>query len=311
METKRLEVFGGLSFWAINEIDLLRLKTNWPDALAAFLPKPRTPAAALKVALERAYASRRILIRPLELDGAYAVVEETVEGTKTAYRQRLTAIVGRVGEEPAEGEEDTRLIQLSIGFHLPGTHDKEDATIRSAFDTATGQIAPISVTRALTGAIEHLGGVTLRDKGGVYWLPSDARQTALDEDTGAWRTWGEVARAVELASVDPTNPSRVYRLRNTFDPESVQAVADALRREVESEVQTIQQDIQTAAKADGSGPKALGARALRTRAARAAEMVEKVTRYEKALDLSLDGLRSALTTVESAAAAAALASVED
>jgi hypothetical protein len=268
MVESHIEVGGAVVFWSLSEwTDRERLKEGLGAAgLAAFVPEPRQPAAALRDALEEVLGGPRLLVRPLRSKDGFAVIEEERGEHGNHYRQRLCA---RVGEDE------------SLSF----TPDDERAVaVRAAYARLRGLLRPARVSAALVGILETLGGTRLRPGGSVYWLPPHR----LDD-------WQQAAGTVESAGV--SRQSAVYLLRHRLDADAVRAVRDAVVAEVQAEATRLHDEVMTGE---------LGDRALQTRRARAGELREKIDLYEHLLDVGLEGLRVAVDRADQAAAAAVL-----
>lgn len=276
---------GAIVFWTVGDTSRDVLVQHWPTSLRDFLPNEITNAAALKAALGAIYAKRRVLIRPLEVEGSYAVVEETptADGSDLRYETVLTAVVNSKGTVEVDGA---------------GAMSASD--IRSMFVEEKNRLPGIAVSKALVKVVEDLGGVPLRESGGVYWMPSGSEQQ-----------FQTIAEAVEIAGIEkpaekkgapPVNPNKVYSVLTPADERTCRAVVDALTSEVRAEIARIDRDI-----ADGE----VGQRALNNRADDASLLISKVSSYERIFGASLADLKESLSNISAQAAAAALAGGED
>lgn len=289
---------GEIVFWSVGDTDLGRLEHDFPYSIRDYLPKAPTPAAALKSALGSIYADKRCLIRPLEVDGAYAVVEEYATETGVTYKTRLTAI--------ASGDPATVRVEGGGGYSFEGSD------IRDAFLAERAKLPGIAVSKALVKiVVEAFGGVPLRDSGGVYWLPSSAserfaRLAFAVEAAGILRDGKAPAAALgALGHTPKINPNKVYSVFTPADENTCRAVVDALTAEVSVEV------ARTGEEVTATGDAALGNRALMTRQSACVDLADKVARYEKIFGVALGDLVSSITTVKAAAMAAALAGAPD
>jgi hypothetical protein len=268
MVESTIEIGGAVVFWSLSEwTSRERLKEGFEAAgLAAFLPDPRQPAAALRDALEEVLGGPHILVRPLRSRDGFVVVEEDRGEDGNHYHQRLIARVGEDGE-PSFTPDDERA-----------------ARVRGAYGRQRGLLRAARVSGALVGVLESLGGTRLRPGGSVYWLPPHR----LGE-------WQQAARAVEAAGVGRQNA--VYVLRHRMDADAVRAVRDAVVAEVQAEATRIHDEVMTGE---------LGGRGLQTRRARAEELRQKINLYEHLLDVGLEALHVAVDRADQAAAAAVL-----
>jgi hypothetical protein len=263
-----IEIGGAVVFWSLSEwTSRDRLKEGFEAAgLAAFVPVPRQPAAALRDALKEVLGGPHVLVRPLRSRDGFVVVEEDRGEHGNHYHQRLVA---RLAEDGA------------LAFH---PDDERAVRVREAYERQRGLLRAARVSGALVGVLESLGGTRLRPGGSVYWLPPHR----LEE-------WQRTARAVEAAGVGRQNA--LYLLRHRMDADAVRAVRDAVVAEVQAEATRIHDEVLTGE---------LGGRALDTRRARARELREKINLYEHLLDVGLEGLHAAVDRADQAAAAAVL-----
>src|SRR5215831_818022 len=158
--------------------------------LENFCPKPRTPAAALKDALEALHPGSKHLIQALEADDAYEVVEVTRGEEQNSYRQVCRAAVNS---------------DLQIAAW---PWSKADELVEQ-FNQHLGLVRGAAVTQMLVEVLGSLGGTPLRPKGCVYWLPGSKEQD-----------WMGVARVVEEAA---TSKSAVYLIRHQMDLDAMRA----------------------------------------------------------------------------------------
>lgn len=135
------------------------------------------------------------------------------------------------------------------------------------------------MTGALTAIVGHLGGVSMRPTGGIYWIP----QRSLE-------MWGKVIKAVQNSGA-----SAVYMAQTVADAESVRAVCAAIQAEVGAEVERIRNDL-----AEG-----LTNRSGRVRSAQLSALGNRLREYESDLGTTLGDLRDALSQMEHALLAAA------
>jgi hypothetical protein len=263
-----IDVGGAVVFWSLSEWTSRELLKEGFEAagLAAFVPDPRQPPAALRDALEEVLGGPHVLVRPLRSRDGFAVVEEERGEHGNHYHQQLLARVGEGGALAFTPDDDRAL------------------AVRAAYERQRGLLRAARVSGALVGVLDSLGGTRLRPGGSVYWLPPHR----LDE-------WDRAAAAVEAAGVHRANS--LYLLRHRMDADAVRAVRDAVVAEVQAEATRIHDEVLAGE---------LGDKALETRRARAGELREKIGLYEHLLDVGLGGLRTAVDRADQAAAAAVL-----
>jgi hypothetical protein len=131
-----------------------------------------------------------------------------------------------------------------------------------------------------------LGGTTLREVGGVYWLPESGLET-----------WSKVINAFQMAGPK----TKVYCMQTVMDAETIRAVKDAIVSEVSASAGGLVEEIRS-----GS----LGTVALETRKSRATQLHQRVKQYEEVLQDTLEHLHQVIAVAETAAASA-LAVQED
>lgn len=269
MKEATATIAGAVTYWSLGEwSDVTKVR----DALAymgldAFAPEPPTPAVAMRRALVETFRKRRKLVRPLAA-GKFAVVDEKHAGDDLEYAVELRAAAGDDGTafEP---------------FDHPAVPAIDDAYARFR------SLVPASaVGTAITQLARHLGGVRLRDSGGVFWLPKDALAQ-----------WASVARAFEEAAIK--GGTVVYRLRTAIDDDAVRAVTDAITKDVE----------ETVAEIKGKVREQVRGKALQRRADEAAAMEARIGQYEAILGTTLDALRAKQKEAEREASLAVLAAM--
>ena len=161
---------GDLIWWTLAEarIDRSTLENIWTGAQLApeYLPDPPTAEKALKSAVrEAAVGQPDRLIRLGKEDEAeivFAVVRETkhTDGS-ISYQQETRVILDRKVESVSSdivGHDLAGVIATRFG-ELRSTHTADD------------------VRRAMMKALDGCAAVTLRDHGGVYWVPAPYAET--------------------------------------------------------------------------------------------------------------------------------------
>lgn len=137
-------------------------------------------------------------------------------------------------------------------------------------------------------AVDHLGGVTVRQKGGgVYWLSEDKLPI-----------WEKVAIVLGAAELTENSENRIFGLSTCITERTVEALCAALTAQVETEMNASDERIR-------SGK--LGKKALTTVSKEADDLRQKVRDYSYLLGTALDTLESRIETTDAAAAVAAMA----
>jgi hypothetical protein len=137
-----------------------------------------------------------------------------------------------------------------------------------------------AVGRTLVEIIAHLKGTTLREAGGVYWLPEESIPT-----------WHQVIDAFQASGTK----TKVYCVRTVMDSQTVRAVKDAIVEEVMGAASILTQEITS-----GS----LGERAIEFRKSKALALHARVSEYEGILNETLTTLHEVIKVAEVAAASA-------
>lgn len=280
MIEKPIRASGAVVFWNVAKTDRERFTEHLERlGLSSFAPNEVTDYAALQHALARHIdehttksdakhgRDKTIERKRRREDGVEVVdVERGDAATKNYYTTDFAARV-----------ENGRVI-VSSGY-------APQSALQRHFDEAKTVLSSASIGKSLIGVVGHLGGVSLRDSGGVYWLPAEA----LD-------TWRQVAAAVEGAAIDG-KASAVYCVRTQMDDDTLRAVRDALTTEVLQKASDIQAEIETG----------LGHDAMVNRREQAMRLLERVGDYEEILGTGLEMLKQVCKSVEATATHAAMA----
>jgi hypothetical protein len=275
-----LATCGCVTYWRTSgAIPVSDLHRAWTDAGLdqTLLRAEPEPATALRRAVDTLVSRSKVgedkeirtLVRPGKERHEWAVVEEIVE-IGAAPRYTTLVIVSYTEDEgPA--------------FKCVGADAESCELIRkavlAAYDAQKGVYDPGDITGWLVKLAYANGAVTLRDSGGVYFIPRDAMAF-----------WSKAADVVEQVS-----NHRVFRIPAMRNTEAVAAIVDAVSAEAATLVAAIEADMSTE----------LGARALKTRQAQAEALLEKVTSYEKLLGLQIE-IRERVTELSASVAAAVL-----
>lgn len=232
---------------------------------AELIPERIDDRYALQRALQSLYPDRRALVRPLGRGVVgYALVHEDPNGTEMEYQEELRAALlnGQLLISPAEHSAREELT----------TRYREERN----FVTAS------KLGGVLVRAARALSGISLRSRGGFYWIP--------EQNLEKWRA---IAQVVE----DAHGSNRISMMRTTTDEDSVDSVCDSLIAQVQSGLAQVEEKLATGD---------LGKRGLRTQQAEAKELDRLVQKYEKILGRTLDSLRTQTAQVEAQASMAVL-----
>lgn len=272
--TTELESAGLISYWRCSEGMKLSTLTDRfiEEGLdVKLLPKEPEPETALRRAVME-QQDRHRLVRAIDRH-SWAIVDEYVyEGKPPVYETHW--IVRFDGSGPAiDGISATgkEALMAVVG------------AVNLAFARQSGLLASTDVTTWLVKLAYKHGAVTLRDTGGVYFVPREHSEF-----------WRAVSRCVEA-----TAGYRVFRIPAMKNTEAVSAIVDAVTAEAAQLIAAMEIELAQ------TGDDALGKRAIATRQTEAEAMLAKVVSYEKLLGMQLD-VRSRVENLQANIVAAAL-----
>lgn len=233
----------------------------------ATAPAPPSPKVAFSRAV-RAVATPRRLVRPLE-NGGTLIVDERDDGQGGLTWQPIAAVRLDPGKQ-----------RPAVDRVTPEAIAVFDA-IQEAFDVALVTVESDDVSTYLARKMPAFEAVSLRDTGGVYFVP----QPQVDR-------WEAVVRAFRGCSAH-----MVANVPAMAGDEAAIAILDAITAEVTSTIEAINAEV-----TDGE----LGPRALETRADRAAALASKLAGYEKLLGRKVEGLGERVEALRAGVSAALL-----
>jgi hypothetical protein len=224
-----------------------------------WLPPTVTPAVALRRAMNAA-AMASHLIRPQPGGGLAMVYEGTVAG-ELRYAVVVKASIDKVG----------RLTVSDTSTNA--TYDEVTETVEVEFQRALDTLDTTDISSWFSSLMTKLQAVSLRDSGGVYFVPRQA--------LGMWEKIVAVIRKVSahVVAYIPAMPTA----------EALSAITEALSQEAETMMANIQADVD-------SGN--LGKRALESRANRAQECETKIAQYESILGVKQALIREKLEALQ-------------
>ena len=235
----------------------------------AFIPDSRTHSACLKEALQELFPDSAYMVRALDKQDGFAVVEERRGKQENYYHTTLAAYLDPPG---------------SMNIKMNPWDPNQSELLCEKFARQLGLLRPTQVTATMVKIIMSLGGTRLRPSGAVYWLPD----TMVPQ-------WEKASRAcIESGYGKPNN---VYLIRHQLDADAVRAVKDAITEEMMGASVRLADEIQGGE---------LGERALNARSKECKELMRKIENYEDILNVGMGSLRESLDKVANAAAAAAM-----
>lgn len=282
------EMHGGTSFSALLEAFE---ESGLPEDLA---PRPMTLDAvcrdimrqfAREVRANRPRKSRgaRVLVRPT--DTGYALVEERreSEGAPLAYNVLVEA--EPTGAEPGNDDGDD-VFSVRVVAQFDDAVEDAARELHERLNAEAEAVSARTVSRWLVRTVmPAVGAVTLRDRGGVYFVPRSSAET-----------FDKVARIVIGCSSHV-----VHQIPATTCREAVEAIVAALTAEVRETVVETEHDLDTGLTARKAGNRMSILNALQS----------KVRRYEDALSTSLGELHGQCDALSAELSVLALSDVDD
>lgn len=212
---------GDLVYWTLAEARIQRasLESLWSAAQLPvnLLPEEPTAEKAIKTAVrESQVGQQERLIRLGKEDEAeivYAVVREHrhADGS-VSYNQETRVLFDRKSEAITADDQGHELVAAITGrfVELRSTHTADD------------------VRRAMMRVLESCAAVTLRNGGGVYWIPAP---------------YAETVRRLQKA-VQGIGSSRVYLLPVHKSDDAGRALGDAAKSAIEEELAALKTEIE-------------------------------------------------------------------
>lgn len=263
MQVNRMGMSGAVVLWKLGDTSRDDLSALDMCGMGDFIPDQRTPQSVLKQTLTEIYGNATTLVRPLEADRSFEVVSEIRGETKNEYLSQLTASVTEDGYVTA---------------------DIEQRKLQDRFNELSRLLPGPTVSAAMVGIVQKLGGIALRPTGAVYWLPSSKLPI-----------WAAITQIVEAAA--PDRDSQVYAMQTACDGETLRAVRDGIATDITDAVGKMTTEI-----IGGD----LGERALESRKTTLAGMMDKLAEYESIVGETLVALRTKLSETSLLAAQAAI-----
>ena len=252
-------------------------------------PKKNSDKAALHIATKRVCANRRRLVRPLPSGiHGYAVVNEDQDDNGKSLDHSVDFDVLFL-----QGGDNTPVFQDPQTGEL--IFPQEANAILGRYATERQRCNSHKVGIMLAKIVDRLHGVSLRPTGGYYWIPE--QKVPLMES---------VAQIVRKSS--PSGRNTVYFMRTVLDESGKVAVIDGLVRQLTSELESIEAQVE---EVDEDGKRAMKKRGLKTKQERCERLHNRVRGYEKMFQTKLDSLRETVERVEEATTFAALEAMGD
>lgn len=266
MKTLRHNSNGAAVFWRAAPSFRSKFAGLAQLGLDRFIPPQRTEEALLHDALKAIFAGPTVLIRRLNVEGGYTVIEEHRGETRNRYTTHCTC----------------KWADSKLEIDAPDAAALERKII-DAMKDASDKVTALSVTQSLVKLVDSLGGIALRPGGAVYWILNER----LDE-------WAAAAPIYEKAAQEPGG-SCVYIMKTVADPNAIDAVCDALATDTQKHIDALAAEIR-----EGT----LGPSALRSRAEDIARLRERMGQYAGALGKGMDSIAKMIDEAETANAQA-------
>lgn len=194
--------------------------------------------------------SSRVLVRPLRNKKGWAIIDEAAKEEDLEYDTRFIVKLDKRGI-----------------LHFSGNiQDQGVKLIEEAYNRHLHSLRTTDISKWLVTIVEHIDALRLKYNGGIYFIP----EKSVD-------TWRKYKAALESCSENQTQMLPAMK-----SDEAVEAIIDAISKEVERETTRMDSDLED---------KDLGTKALKTRTQRCAALMAKVKRYEQLIDGKLDELR--------------------
>jgi hypothetical protein len=269
-----VETAGSAVWWRLSGgLNLAALEAAWVEAGLdpELLPRAPSPQTALARAA-KTQAGPRMLVRSLDGGKGWAIVAEKAQGEDLDY-----AVEARLGLNAAG--------QLVV---KPVDHKRADE-LAASYRRHLTDLIQADVSPWLTKLMGTVHAVSLRDTGGVYFVP----RTHLD----MWRAM--------VAAIRKASSHAVLGMPCMRTDEAIEAITDAIAQEARAEAEALEEELAKAQSGDADAPK-LGSRALEGRLTKADRVKAKVASYEALLGQKLDALHERLDEVKAKLARARL-----
>lgn len=265
--TTHVKTAGFLGFWTVASFsDPLRLKEGF-ESIGMEAPLPLQPSVALRESLVDHFRGNNVLVRPLDDEGGFLVLDETRGKDMNEYKKLFTVRVENEGK------------RLSFS---PTPSDVDD--IAKLYVKRRNSVPGHAIGSALVRVVKKLRGTTIRRTGGIYWLHQ--RHAPI---------WSTLQKVVQGSAT--FGQSEVYMATMKVDAESIRVVKDAIQREILGESQKLLDELTTGE---------LGERAVESRLTMLKELKAKVEEYEGVVGDSLKHLTEALDNVMTASGVGAM-----
>lgn len=256
--TDSVSTAGAIVWWRLSGLlNIEALRSAWERAGLSekWLPEAVGPSVACRRAAHEATDARK-LVRSLPKGGVAIVNERKLqEDNDLSYDTDCKVSINKIGHLVVE----------------PADHPLREK-LEADFIRFQEELTPADISSWLSRMMGRVEAVSLRDSGGVYFVPAYALPT-----------WEKVVRAVRDASAH-----KVLAAPAMKSDEAVAAIEDAMMVEAEAEIAKLSEELL-------SGK--LGKRALENRVTGTQGLESKLARYEEIVGRRQDQVRTQLDTV--------------
>jgi hypothetical protein len=266
---------GSIVWWRLSGgLDLEQLYECWERAglPKQWLPEEPSCERAFRRAC-KAQKEPRVLVRPLEGGKGFAIVREHAKGDDLSHNVALRFTLDVVKRVRATGPDGTL---------LPIGANKTVDVVRDAYRYYQDNLMQQDVSSWLCKMMDKLGAVTLRDTGGVYFIPAHSLAK-----------WEEMCRCIKGSKERPTSAHAMLGVPAVRTDQAVEAALDAIAHESTQAADKLEKVLDAHLTGE-SDDDTLGAKALGTRVKRAEGIEAKLSQYEQLLGAKLPELHERL-----------------
>lgn len=274
---------GAITYWRLaGSIDLSELRQAWHQAGLdpKELPSEPDDETALGRAVRELQRKRR-LVRPLARRGAWVIKDEIVVEAQadTVYKTVCHVKYEKGAVEP---------VQIAPGDVPYEEYTAARDEIRAAYRRHQGELQTTDITEWLVKLAHARQATSLRDSGGVYFVP----RPAMD-------FWRKATAVIDQVSRKAHKVFKIPALRND---EAVEAIMDSVLAEAQKSAEALEAELLESNEEDKLGKRALAGRAKKCEA-----LLAKISGYEDLLNVRMDDIKGRIVDLQSSVATAALA----
>jgi hypothetical protein len=261
---------GVLTFWSVQDCSRESLTERMTGfGLEKHLPRPRRNLSMLKDAVEEfardtKLCTDKLLVRMSK--AGVTIVNEKLGMTENEYTTVVSATVDSFGVVTCEQPAYT-------------------SSIYDRFSRYRDVITGPQITHTLVSVIDSWHGLTIRENGGLYWLPA--------KRFGEWQAVMNMVRDCTLPGLE----SKGRYVEHPVTAHVLEAMHDAIEREVRTETAKIMDELDS---------DDLGLKAVETRQERAGHLRAKLRSLSSLFGNALDNLKVLVDQADDAAARLAL-----